>query len=176
MRIPALRRIKVVLATATVALTLLVFGAAPALAFDRLANEKTMLRLFNQARTSRGLHAVRTYDALRRAARAHSTDMLRRDYFAHSSLSGLTAGARARQAGYGVSGWSQWSVGEVIAWGTGTLGSPQAIFKAWMKSSGHRSIILGKRWRDVGVGCSRGTFKGLSGVRMWTVDFGRRVQ
>lgn len=176
MRASALRRVKVVLVTATVALVLLVFSAAPALAFDRQANEKTMLRLINKARTSRGLTAVRSYDALRKAARAHSTDMLRRDYFAHSSLSGLTAGARARRAGYTLSGWSQWSVGEVIAWGAGPLGSPEAIFKAWMKSRSHRTIILGRRWRDVGVGCSRGTFKGTGGVCMWTVDFGRRVQ
>ena len=135
-----------------------------------------MLRLINDARTSRGLHALSMHHSLRRSARAHSTDMVRRDYFAHSSLSGLGIGTRARQAGYGISGWSQWSVGEVIAWGSGSLGEPKAVFKAWMRSSGHRSVIFGKRWRDVGVGCSRGTFKGMSGVCMWTVDVGRRVQ
>ena len=90
MRRPARRRLKVVLTTATVALALLVFSAVPALAFDRQANENTMLRLINNARTSRGLHAVKSYEALHKAARAHSSDMLRRDYFAHSSLSGLT--------------------------------------------------------------------------------------
>jgi uncharacterized protein YkwD len=73
-------------------------------------------------------------------------------------------------------GWSQWSVGEVIAWGCGARGTPQAVLKAWMHSSSHRNIILGKRWRDVGVGCARGTFKGLSSVVMYTVDVGRRVQ
>jgi uncharacterized protein YkwD len=176
MRRPATRRLKVVLTTATVALALLVFGAVPALAFDRQANENTMLRLINNARTSRGLHAVRSYEALHKAARAHSGDMLRRDYFAHSSLSGLTVSSRARRAGYSVNGWSAWSVGEVIAWGSGARGTPQAIFRAWMNSGGHRSIILTRRWRDVGVGCSRGTFKGISGVCMWTVDVGRRVQ
>ena len=176
MRRLAMRRVKVALATLAVAFVLLVAGAVPALAFDRTANEKTMLRLINRARTSRGLHAVSMHAALRRAARSHSTDMVRRDYFAHSSLSGLGIGTRARRAGYNLGGWSQWSVGEVIAWGSGTLGTPRAIFKAWMHSPGHRTIILSKRWRDVGVGCSRGTFKGVSGVRMWTADFGRRVQ
>ena len=44
-----------------------------------------------------------------------------------------------------------------------------------MRSSGHRQIILTKRWRDVGLGCARGTYKGYSGVVMYTVDFGRRV-
>lgn len=151
-------------------------AAAPALAFDRAANESTMLKLINHARTTRGLHALRSQYALHRAARSHSVDMIRCDYFAHSSLSGAGVGTRDRQAGYSVSGWSQWTVGEVIAWGYGSRGSPRAVFKAWMHSSTHRRIILGRRWRDVGVGCARGTFKGLSGVRMWTVDVGRRVQ
>jgi len=64
----------------------------------------------------------------------------------------------------------------VIAWGKSTRGTPGSVFRAWMRSRSHRSIILGKRWRDVGIGCYRGTFKGMSGVIMYTVDFGRRVQ
>jgi len=176
MRRPARRRLRVVLTTAIVALALLALSAAPALAFDRQANENTMLRLINNARAGRGLHTVRSFEALHKAARAHAGDMLRRDYFAHSSLSGLTIGTRARRAGYAVNGWSAWSVGEVIAWGSGARGTPQAVFRSWMNSSGHRRIILTKRWRDVGVGCSRGTFKGIGGVCMWTVDLGRRVQ
>jgi uncharacterized protein YkwD len=176
MRRLEMRRLKYALAATTAALVLLCIATVPAFAFDRVAAEKTMLRLINHARTSRGLHTVSAHSALHKAARAHSTDMIRRDYFAHSSLSGLSVGTRARRAGYSVGGWSQWSVGEVIAWGSGSRGTPQAIFAAWMHSSGHRCIILGKRWRDVGVGCSRGTFKGMGGVGMWTVDFGRRVQ
>jgi uncharacterized protein YkwD len=176
MRRLEMRRLRYALAAVTVALVLLCVATVPALAFDRAAAENTMLRLINNARTSRGLHAVSGHAALRRAARSHSTDMLRRDYFAHSSLSGLGVSTRARRAGYGLGGWSQWSVGEVIAWGSRGLGTAEAIFDSWMHSSGHRTIILGKRWRDVGVGCSRGTYRGIGGVSMWTVDFGRRVQ
>jgi uncharacterized protein YkwD len=156
--------------------TMLVAGAVPALAFDRSANEVTMLRLVNHARASRGLHAVGIAGPLDRAARAHSRDMIARDYFAHSSLSGATVAARARSVGYAVSGCSQWTVGEVIAWGVSMRGTPQAVFKAWMRSSPHRGVILTKRWRDVGIGCARGSFKGMSGVIMYTIDFGRRVQ
>ena len=36
-------------------IALLVVGSVPALGFDRAANEATMLRLINHARTSRGL-------------------------------------------------------------------------------------------------------------------------
>jgi uncharacterized protein YkwD len=176
MRRLEMRRLRYALAATAVAVVLLCVAAVPTLAFDRAAAEATMLSLINHSRTSRGLHAVSTHGSLHVAARSHSRDMIRRDYFAHSSLSGLGVSTRARRAGYSVGGWSRWSVGEVIAWGSGSLGTPQAIFKAWMHSSGHRKIILGKRWRDVGVGCSRGRFKGVGGVGMWTVEFGRRVQ
>jgi uncharacterized protein YkwD len=171
---PTRPRLRAAVAAVAVALVLLTLSAAPALAFDRRANEITILRLINHARTSRGLHALDSYDALHKAALSHSTDMVRCDYFAHSSLGGAGVSARARQAGYGVSGWSQWTVGECIAWGCGARGTPQAVFKAWMHSRSHRSIILGERWRDVGVGCARGTFRGVGGAMMYTLDVGRR--
>ena len=173
---PTKRRLRAVIVTTAVVLVLLILGTVPALAFDHQANESAILKLVNHARTSRGLHALRSYGALHTAALSHSTDMIRHDYFGHSSLSGASVSARARHAGYSTGGWSRWTVGEVIAWGCGTRGTPRAIFKAWMHSSPHRSIILGKRWRDVGVGCARGTFKGIGGVAMYTVDVGRRVQ
>jgi uncharacterized protein YkwD len=154
----------------------LVAGAVPALAFDHSACEATMLRLVNHARTSRGLHAVRVVGPLDQAALLHSRDMIAHDYFSHSSLSGATIATRARGAGYTTGGCSQWSVGEVIALGSSSKGTPESIFKGWMRSSAHRRIILAGRWRDVGIGCARGSYKGFSGVVMYTIDFGRRVQ
>jgi uncharacterized protein YkwD len=110
------------------------------------------------------------------AALSHSRDMIARDYFSHSSLAGASVAARVRRAGYSTSGCSRWSVGEVIALGSGSKSTPGSIFKAWMRSSGHRKVILTKSWRDVGVGCARGTYRGVRGVVMYTVDFGRRVR
>ncbi|NLE21620.1 MAG: CAP domain-containing protein [Actinobacteria bacterium] len=155
-------------------LAVLVLGATPALAFDRSANEAALLKLINQARTRRGLTAVKVVRTLDKAALAHSRDMIARDYFSHSSRAGASVAARARKAGYSTSGWSSWSIGEVIALGSGSKGKVRSVFKAWMRSSGHRKVILRKSWRDVGIGCSRGTYKGVRGVCMYTVDFGRR--
>jgi uncharacterized protein YkwD len=155
---------------------LLFAGAVPALAFDRSANEATILRLVNRARASRGLAKVKVVNPLDRAALSHARDMIARDYFAHSSLGGATVAARARNAGYATGGCSQWSVGEVIAWGASTRGTPQAIFKGWMRSSSHRRLVLARPWRDIGIGCARGSYRGLPGVLMYTVDFGRRAQ
>jgi uncharacterized protein YkwD len=148
----------------------LIVGSVPALAFDRSASESTMLKLINSARKSRGLAAVKIVASLARAALLHSRDMIAHDYFSHSSRSGATVAGRARKAGYPTSGSA---LGEVIALGSSYKGTPSNIFKNWMKSSSHRKVILAKRWRDAGVGCSRGTYKGCSGVVMYTVDFGR---
>jgi uncharacterized protein YkwD len=45
-----------------------------------------------------------------------------------------------------------------------------------MKSRAHRAVILQRSFRDVGVGAAVGSLRGMSGVRMFTVDFGRRVK
>jgi hypothetical protein len=42
-----------------------------------------------------------------------------------------------------------------------------AVHSAFMKSSGHRSNILGKKWDVIGIGA----YKGPTGKKMWTVIF-----
>ncbi len=159
-------------------LTLTVGGAtaASAVAFDRGANEAKLLRLVNHARTKRSLKALKVATPLHRAARSHARDMVVHDYFGHSSLAGAGPVTRTRRAGYSASGCSQWSVGEVIGWGKSYRGTPESIFRAWMHSRSHKRVILTSRWRDVGIGCVRGTFRGVSGAIMYTIDFGRRVE
>ncbi len=166
---------------ATIAALILTFAmgvaaVAPAAAFNRCANERTMVQSVNHARVQRGLRPLETAATLNRAAFSHSRDMLARDYFGHASLSGGGVGTRARRTGYSGRGSSYWALGEVIALGKAYRGTPQSIFRGWMRSSAHRRVILDPRWRDVGVGCARGTFRGVSRVIMYTVDFGRRAQ
>lgn len=129
------------------------------------ANEKTMFNLHNQTRANRGLPRLCVHPALQRAARAHSADMIQRDYFAHGNV-----GARLHNFGY------RWrTYGENIAYGSGSAGAPAPIFKSWMNSSGHRANILSGKFREVGIGAVTGTYQGYSGVTMWTADFGTRL-
>jgi uncharacterized protein YkwD len=144
--------------------------------FTLTRSERTMLDLINRARANRGLARLRLRASLYRAARSHSLSMVRRDYFSHYSLDGSTVAQRARRAGYTSSGYTSWRVGEVIGWGSGSRGSAASVFRMWMNSSAHRKVLMGARWRDVGVGCVRGTYRGVDGVRMYTVDVGRRVR
>ncbi|MGZ4200169.1 MAG: CAP domain-containing protein [Thermoleophilia bacterium] len=153
-------------------------GAAPpaAAAIRLIAPEKAMLALINHARTSRGLHRVRMVAVLERAARSHSRDMLKRDYFSHSSYSGASYAARLLSFGYSRAGCTCWKVGEVIGWGHGGGARARSVFRQFMKSRAHRSVILRRSFRDVGVGAALGSLRGLTGVRMFTIDFGRRVR
>jgi len=166
--------ISAVFAALILVLSIAVVAAGPVAASERTANEVVMLRLIEHARAERGLAPLHVHAALARAALAHSRDMMDREYFSHSSPGGASCGARARRAGYATSGCRSWAVSEAIGWGMSSVGTPQAIFSSWMKSAYHRSIILGRRWRDVGVGCVSGTFKGASGSWMYTLDLGRR--
>jgi len=157
-----------------VALGFAVAVAGPVAASQRTDNEAVLLQLIDQARARRGLAPLRVHAALSRAALAHSRDMMRHHYFSHSSPGGASCGARARRAGYSTSGCRSWAVSEVIGWGMRSAGTPHAVFASWMRSAFHRSVLLGRRWRDVGVGSVSGTFNGVSGSWMYTVDVGRR--
>jgi uncharacterized protein YkwD len=166
----------VVLAAVFLWLVVGVAAAEPAVAFDRQANERTLLRLINHARTKRGLSKLHLSKQLDRAALSHSRSMLSHGYFSHLSSGGGSFSGRLIRAGYSRKGCRSWAVSEVIAWGAGALGTPRAVFISWMHSSVHRSILLGKRWRDAGVGAASGTFHGLSGAVLFTVDLGRRTR
>ena len=50
------------------------------------ADEKRMLDLHNQKRRSQELRRLCVHPALQRAARDHSQDMIRNDYFAHGNV------------------------------------------------------------------------------------------
>jgi len=138
-------------------------------------SERSVLVLVNHARTSHGLHALRVAGTLEKAARAHSRAMVARDYFSHNSATGAAFSSRLRAFGYSPSGCRSYGVGEIIGYSSSSSAA-RSVFRAWMKSPGHRGVILTRSFRDVGVGAAKGTFCGLRGVSMFTVDFGRRVR
>ena len=128
------------------------------------AKEERTLRLHNKARKSRGLRPLCVHPKLTKAARAHSADMIRKDYFRHGNTK-----HRLKRYGYK---WRTYS--ENISWGSGSRHSPGAVFKGWMHSRAHRSNLLAKKVREVGIGTATGNYKGINRATMYTVDFGRR--
>jgi uncharacterized protein YkwD len=158
------------LCTAGVVLASLV-PAAPARAADcgaRDADDAVVCEI-NRVRAGHGLRAVETDRRLRRAAATYARDMVRRRYFAHVSPEGDTLSDRLRATGY-VDDGVRWRVGETLAWGRGRRSSPASIVAAWMRSTLHRRILLG-RYRDIGVGIADGDPFGGRGDT-YAADFG----
>jgi len=135
-------------------------------------DEKRTLDLHNQTRADNGLSAFCVHPALMEAARAHSQEMVGEDYFGHESYNGRAAEDRIERFGYSSAGYSYWTIGENIGWGTGSLSTPESRLDEWMDSPDHWPNILSESFTEVGVGVhDTGT---RDGGKMYTVDFGTR--
>ena len=133
-----------------------------------------VLCLHNRERAERGLAPLRENPRLRRAAEGHSDNMVRAQFFDHTSPSGADMVDRILATGYARN--TGWSLGENIAWGTGHLGTAGEIQRAWMRSPGHRANILRRQFREIGIGIAVGApvdSAGLAGAT-YTADFGVR--
>jgi uncharacterized protein YkwD len=133
--------------------------------------ERAMRCLVNRARRNRGLGAIHRSIALDRAAAHKSADILRCDSFSHEAC-GREFTYWMRHFGYLQGGC--WQAAENIAWGSGGLGSARSIFRAWMRSPGHRANILGP-YTDIGIGLEIGELEGHVGAHVWTEEFGSRA-
>ena len=114
------------------------------------ALEEQLLGIVNRERAHRGLPALTPDPILTEAARGHSREMCRKDYFAHySPTPGLktptdrylqVAGTDAPAA----------AIGENIYFAD-TVSVPGA-HRAFMNSPGHRENVLDRGWRRIGIG------------------------
>jgi uncharacterized protein YkwD len=118
--------------------------------------------LVNADRARHGLRALRRDRDLGRAARHHSRNMVRRRFFSHVTPSGARLRDRLRRSGY-IRGKQARHVGEVLAWGMRS--TPTAIVAEWIASPTHHRILLGRDFRDVGVGVAAGTPQPTTGGR-----------
>ena len=182
-RTPATRRRTVTTAVTVVALPLAGGAIAAADASAQVCSSKARaaqmsapsgtLCLINIERRARGLAPLVGNPRLARAARRHAADMVRRNYFSHVSPEGTGFFERLRRAGY-PRGCESWSGGETLAWGSGSLGTPQATVASWMNSPGHRAVLLGRSYREAGIGVVRGA-PGTGGTGVtYAGEFGRR--
>jgi uncharacterized protein YkwD len=113
--------------------------------------ERATACLINAARAQNGLPRLRTAPALGRAAAFHAQEMVANGYFSHDGSDGTTPTQRAKRAGFMPRNGAL-DVGEIIAWGSGSLGSPAEIVQSWLQSPPHRATLLDRRFRQVGVG------------------------
>ncbi|CAN5678958.1 hypothetical protein BH24ACT22_BH24ACT22_18940 [soil metagenome] len=138
------------------------------------AKEKETFIRHNRIRRSHNLRTFCVHSKLQKAARAHSRDMIRRDYFSHDTKGRGGFDERLKRFGYTPRGYKYYTVGENIAGGNGPYGEPGKIMRGWMKSSGHRRNILNGKFRQIGIRTYTGTYKRHKGWTMYTADFGTR--
>jgi uncharacterized protein YkwD len=132
-----------------------------------------VLCLVNQERARRRMKALRHSAELTQAALDHSTDMVSRQYFDHTSLDGATVRQRVLRTGYFRGGGG--TVEEVLAVGWAQLSTPRSLVTLLMRSPAHKTILLNRRLRDVGVGLVLGAPQpGNGGGATLTLDVGRR--
>lgn len=122
------------------------------------ADERAMLNMVNQERTSRGLGPLSLNTKARAVARAYSTDMFARGYFSHINPEGKSPFDRMKAGGVEYE-----TAGENLALAP-TL---ELAHQGLMNSPGHRANILNPNYRTVGIGIIDGGPYGL----MVTQDF-----
>ena len=159
-----MRKIILTLLASTALLVAPAIGQAASKVTYKTTSEAQVLVLLNQIRAEHNLTPLVANTQLRNAARAHSTDMLRRGFFDHNSPSETWDARVARYIKAPLTG-------ENIAWGSGTYGSPAGIVKQWMNSPPHRAIILTGELKRVGLGLATGTFQNTTGAIVATADF-----
>jgi uncharacterized protein YkwD len=134
--------------------------------------KEMILCLLNHERTRHGLAPLTRNVLLEQASDGHSDDLADRHYFEHVSPDGVTPADRMVAAGYVRRPGGM--VGENIAWGQRTSGSPAATMDSWMHSPGHRANILRPEFHEVGVGVEwRGVRRAdTRPAGIYTTDFG----
>ena len=146
-------------------------GASPA-SSSRPAITRAVICEINRERTARGLGRVRAHRTLAAMATRYARAMVRQQFFSHTSPSGASMSERLRASGYG---GRSWTAGETLAWGSGRQATPRGIVSAWMHSPPHRTVLLGRMYRDVGIGVALGSpFGGLTRrAATYAAEFGR---
>jgi uncharacterized protein YkwD len=129
--------------------------------------------LINKKRTRNHVKPVYEHPLLDAAAQSHTNAMTSQNFFSHEGDG--TPASRAANAGY-MAGTRAWGIGEDLFWGAAGSSTPSATVNAWMHSAVHRTVMLSRSYRQVGIGVDQGspagadntdtgTYTGLFGFR-----------
>ena len=122
---------------------------------QELAMEDSVHSLINAERSANGVAPLTHDAALRRVARAHSQDMIRRNFFSHTNPDGLSPFDRMTMDFI-----EYVAAGENIAWNVGYQDPDRRVVDGWMNSAGHRANILNATFTHAGLGVARRTTDG----------------
>jgi uncharacterized protein YkwD len=153
----------------------LAFGPAASFAYAATkagaAQADEVVRLANAARAQHGLRPLRRSHVLDRSALMKGEEIRGCRAFSHTPC-GISFMRTFEQTGY-LRGRAR--VGENLYWGSGGLGTPTNAIAGWLHSPPHRANMLGRGWREIGVGMvySPSLF-GAQNVWLFVLQFGHR--
>ena len=127
------------------------------------APARQVLVLINQRRARLHLAPLRRDVILSSLARIHNHDEIRQGFFAHDNPQGMTFFERLAYL-------HRRSIGEVLAYGTGGLGTARGLVSVWFASPPHRHVLLNPGMRRIGISVITGTFLDQPGVSLGTAD------
>lgn len=117
---------------------------------------KSVIQLVNKERFSQGLDVVAENSLLSSAAQEKLNDMIKKNYFAHTSPSGISPWHWIEKSGYDYQ-----YAGENLAV---NFTSAEDQHKTWMASATHRKNILNSNYKEIGVAVAKGTLEGHSSI------------
>lgn len=104
---------------------------------------RDVVTLTNQFRAQNGLGPLAVSPVLEATAEAHGRDMAKKGFFSHTGSDGSSVGKRAKRQGFKFC-----LIAENIAKGQR---SPQEVMQSWTTSKGHRTNMLQRKAREIGV-------------------------
>lgn len=111
-----------------------------------------VIALVNNSRTKATLSPLSANAKLTAAAKNKADDMIKNDYFAHTSPKGIEPWYWIKQAGYQYK-----AAGENLAI---NYTDAKEQHEAWMKSETHRANIMSTRYQEIGVAVVKGKIDG----------------
>lgn len=117
-----------------------------------------IVKKINKARAAHGLPALRYSPSLGRSSRRYARKLMRLDVFRHAPRIQASRGFRL--------------LGECLAMNRGWRLNRSRVIRSWLRSPGHRQILLSRRFNRVGAAPARGRLWGRPST-IWVAQFGR---
>jgi uncharacterized protein YkwD len=113
----------------------------------------------NEARADSGLRPLKFAPSLGESSKAYARHLMRSDYFGHASPIRAKGNFSAR--------------GEILAYQPGWSTRPGPVIGMWLRSSGHRELMLSSRFTHAGAAIARGRYSGRLAT-FAVIQFGKR--
>jgi uncharacterized protein YkwD len=133
---------------------------------------RAVVCVINHKRRAHGVGTLKAVKPLQKASGRHSRTMMASDCFDHQCGGEAPLATRVYDTSYLPCGCS-WGLGENLAWGKKSRGSPARIVDAWMNSPPHRATLLSPAFDHIGIGVAWGSpWKTDMRAATYTADFG----